>query len=105
MHDYLAMTLDFTEAGKVKIKMETYVKKMYEEFPYQDELGNKKASTPTSVILFKVNIDCEKLNKEKAEVFHTWVAKALFLSKRSRLDIILTVAFLCARLKGSNEDD
>ena len=43
--------------------------------------------------------------KRKAEVFHTWVAKALFLSKRSRLDIILTVAFLCTRVKGSDEDD
>jgi len=105
VHDYLAMTLDFTEAGKVKIKMENYVKKMYEEFPYQEELGNKKASTPASATLFKVNIDCDKLNKGKAEVFHTWVAKALFLSKRSRLDIILTVAFLCTRVKGSDEDD
>ena len=105
VHDYLAMTLDFTEAGKVKIKMENYVKKMYNEFPYQEELGNKKTSTPASATLFKVNIDCDKLNKGKAEVFHTWVAKALFLSKRSRWDIILTVAFLCTRVKGTDEDD
>ena len=34
VNDYLAMMLDFTQPGKVKIKMENYVKKMYEEFPY-----------------------------------------------------------------------
>ena len=36
-----------------------------------------------------------KLSKDKAETFHTFVAKGLFLAKRGRPDILPTIAFLC----------
>ena len=32
-HDYLAMTLDYSEKGKVKVDMRNYVKSMIEYFP------------------------------------------------------------------------
>ena len=41
----------------------------------------------------------KKLGALKAEAFHTTVAKALFLTMRSRPDIRLAVAFLCTRVK------
>jgi len=47
----------------------------------------------------------QKLDKKRAEVFHTTVAKALFLTKRSRPDIMPTVAFLCTRVQGPNIED
>jgi hypothetical protein len=44
--------------------------------------------------LFVVNEDCKKLSNEAAAAFHTIVAKALYVTKRARLDISLAIAFL-----------
>ncbi len=39
------------------------------------------------------------------EKFHTFVAKLLYLSKRTRPDITLVIGFLTTRVKGPNQDD
>ena len=94
-HDYLGMTLDYSSPGKVKIDMRDYVKTMIDEFPAK---LRGTASTPANDKLFKTDLG-SKLGKLKAEAFHTFVAKALFLMKRSRPDIMPTVAFLCTRVR------
>ena len=43
--------------------------------------------------------------KEKKEIFHRITAKLLFVSRRGRPDIQLTIAFLCTRTTKSDEDD
>ena len=55
---------------------------MVEEYP--EELKGKSTANEK---LFKVNESSPKLEIEKAEVFHTTVAKGLFLSKQARPDI------------------
>jgi hypothetical protein len=42
---------------------------------------------------------------EKAEYFHTFTAKGLFVSKRSRQDILPGIAFLTTRVKQTNFQD
>jgi hypothetical protein len=42
---------------------------------------------------------------ERAKIFHTWVAKALFAYKRARPDIHVAVTLLCTRVKSPNESD
>ena len=105
VHDYLAMTLDYTTRGVVKISMKDYIESIVKDFPYQQELGAGKAKTPAAEHLFKVDPNGKKLSKEKAEVFHTTVTEALFVCKRSRADIQTAVAFLCTRVKDPDEDD
>jgi hypothetical protein len=73
-HDYLAMNLDYGTSGKLKLDMVDYIKGMINEFP--DELV--KSSCPWNENLFKVDDKSPKLGKEKAEHFHTFVAKGLF---------------------------
>ena len=34
-HDYLAMNLDYSDKGKLKIDMQYYIDNMDEEFPYE----------------------------------------------------------------------
>jgi hypothetical protein len=102
VHDYLGMTLDYTEKGKVKIKMLDYVTKMLDELP---EEMNGEAPTPAANHLFSVNEDQTKVDEKKAQFFHTYVAKTLFLCKRARPDLQTTVAFLCTRVKACDEDD
>ena len=101
-HEYLAMKLDSSKKGEVKIDMTKYVQEMLDTFP---ETVSKGASTPANENLYKINERSPKLNKKRAEEFHTAVAKALFMSKRARPDIQPTNAFLCTRVKNPTEED
>jgi hypothetical protein len=102
-HDYLGMTLDYSTPGEVKVDMTDYVKGMINEFP--EDLKKTSAVTPSNENLFKVNPKSRKLSKDKAEEFHTAVAKGLFASTRARPDIQPTIAFLCTRVREPTEED
>lgn len=104
-HDYLGMKFDYSESGAIKIDMADYIEKMIEEFPAKEELGIANAKTPAAEYLFKINKNGVKLDSKKKEIFHTTVAKALFVCCRSRPDIRCTVSFLCTRVKEPDEDD
>ena len=54
--------------------------------------------------LFSIGND-EKLSKDRAEEFHTTVAKGLFVCKRARPDIQPVIAVLCTRVKAPNKSD
>jgi hypothetical protein len=99
-HDYLGMTLDYSVEGKVQIKMFDYIENMLKELPVDMD---GESATPAPNHLFEVN--SEKLEKDKADMFHHNVAKLLFLCKRARPDIQTAVAFLCTRVKGPDADD
>ncbi len=101
-HDYLAMTLDYSEPGVLKVDMVDYVKGMVEDFP--EEL-DEKVKGPWTEKLFKIDEKAPPLSKKKAEVFHTFVMKGMFLCKRARQDIQPAIAFLATRVKEPNEAD
>ncbi len=82
--------------------MENCVDKMLSEFP--SSLG-KPVKTPAAEHLFQVSLTTEKLDDERAEQFHTFVAEGLFLCKRARPDIQPTIAFLFTHVKEPDKDD
>lgn len=102
IHDYLGMKLDYSEPGKVKITMEDYIQSMLNELP-EDMIGTSK--NPAAGHLFKVNLEAPKLSETKADFFHHYTAKLLFMCKRARPDIQTAVAFLTTRVKSPDEDD
>ena len=55
--------------------------------------------------MFSVEPGSKKLSKKDAVFFHHNAAKLLFLSKRVRLDIQPTIAFLCKRVREPDTDD
>ena len=101
-HEYLGMKLDYETDGEVKVDMRHYIDDMLKQFKHPLKKGYK---TPANDNLFKVNEKSPRLSREKAEEFHTTVARALFLSKRARPDIQPTVAFLCTRVKNPTIED
>jgi hypothetical protein len=101
IHDYLAMKLDYATEVTPKIDMIDYVNNMVEDFP---EVITK-LNYPWNENLFKVDEENPKLTKNKQEVFHTFVAKCLFLCKRGRSDRQTEIAFLAARVKAPNKHD
>jgi hypothetical protein len=101
IHDYLGMTFIYGDDG-VTVDMREYIKTMLNDFPIN--LGTKTASTPAATNLFHV-CDSPRLDKHRADIFHTFVAKGLFACKRARPDIHTTTAFLCTRVQERTEDD
>jgi hypothetical protein len=63
------------------------------------------ATTPAKKDLFVVNDKLPLLTKEKADRFHSVVAKLLYISKRGRVDIQLAIAYLCTRVSCCTEGD
>jgi hypothetical protein len=102
VHEYLGMTIDYSEDGKVKFTMYNYLEDILAEAP--DDM-NGKAANPASDHLFKVNEECDKLNPETNDFFHRTVARLLFASKRARPDLQTAMAFLCTRVTSSDNDD
>ena len=103
IHEYLGMQLDFSVAGQVKITMFDYIQEMLEDFQLFNP--NKTIShTPAADHIFKVRGDQPKLDEQKAQIFHTFTAKALFATKRARPDIHTYVAFLATRVIFPDKD-
>ena len=101
-HDYLGMRIDYSEPGKVKFTMFDYIDSMLESLPA--DMSGVNAS-PAPKHLFEVSPHAIPLDKKKAELFHHYTAKLLFLCKRARPDIQTAVAFLMTRVKGPDVDD
>ena len=62
-------------------------------------------STHTAEHLFKAKDAAAKLLEDEAKIFHHYIEKLLYLSKRVWPDMQTTVAFLCMRIKASDVDD
>jgi hypothetical protein len=76
---------------------------MLNNFPVK--LGKKDvAKTPAGDNLFNLGTGA-KLDTKRAEIFHTFVAKGLFLCKRARPDIQQAILVLCTRVRDPNEAD
>ena len=84
IHEYLGMTLDFSEESKFIVNMEEYTNEILIGLP---EDMNGVATTPAADHLFKTCSDAPKLNKERAELFHRVTAQILFLAQHGRYDL------------------
>ena len=91
---------------KSKIRFEKeqelkYVKDMLLDFPLQFK-DKQVATTPASEKIFIGGVG-KQLDDKRRKIFHTFVAKCLFLSKRVRPDIQPAIAVLTTRVKALNE--
>ncbi|CAJ1943712.1 unnamed protein product [Cylindrotheca closterium] len=93
---YLGMTLDFSVKGKLKIRMDDYVKNMLEDFPIKFNKDSKQEA-PAGNNLLEAGKG-KLLSAEYRQIFHTTVARGLYISKRARLDIHPTITILASRV-------
>ena len=99
-HNYLGMTFDFSKENKVKVTMNTYVEEMLKEWEVTG-----KASSPALSNLFEVRDDAEVLTDGQQLVFHSRIAKVLYLAKRVRPDLLVANIFLATRVNKATIDD
>ena len=98
------MQLDFSVVGQVKITMFDYIREMLEDF-HKFDPNITISRTPAADHIFKVRDYQPKLDEHKAQVLHTFTAKALFATKRARPNIHTSVAFLTTPVICPDEDD
>ena len=105
VHKYLGMTLDYRTKGQCKISMIDYIEEVLKAFEKAapEEKGTKSSAAPKD--LFVVDEDCEKLPKDKAEDFHSLVAKVLFATKRARPDTATSISYLTTRVREPDKQD
>ncbi len=100
--DYLGVNYDLSEPGVLKMDMIEYVKAMVNDFPVDLKDETEKHACPPDLIKEGTGA---KLDKDRHEAFHTFVAKGLFACKRARPDIHPAIAVLCTRVNSPTESD
>ena len=104
VHDYLGVVYRHHPGKYLEIDMRGYIKDMIAYYPNAFK-GTIKCSSPAGPDLFESKPNTGYLCKEKAELFHTMVAKGLFVAKRARPDILPVIAVLCTRVSKPTEHD
>ena len=84
---HIGMLFDFS-GDLVRISMDKYVDDLLAEYSVKG-----LADTPASEGLFEINEGSKRLSKEYAGVFHSHVAKLLYLAKRVRPEIMPSISF------------
>ena len=101
-HDYLGMTLDYSDSGKLKVDMRKHTEKdLLEEFPFPVPM----CKAPWNESMFKINSKSELLTPKEAEIFHTFTVKGMFLVKRARPDEEPGFGFLSSRVRNPTQQD
>jgi hypothetical protein len=81
IHDYLGITIDYSNKSKVVFTMYDYLEDILGDMP-DDKNGT--APTPASDNLFDVDEDSPLLNEKESDFFHRTTARLLFAAKRAR---------------------
>ena len=102
-HEYLGMKFSYEKDGTVNIDMMDYVTEILEEFPEKLK-STDTAITPASETLWSKG-QFKALDGKRKDIFHSMVAKCLFVAKRARADIHPTVAVFCTRVKEPHKGD
>jgi hypothetical protein len=89
VHDYLGMTLDYSEPGFVNLAMTDYVAKVLAEMPKDMD---RTATSPAADYLCRIVDGIESLDEPTSEFFHATVAKLPLICKRGRPNIQTAVA-------------
>ena len=96
------MTIDWSIDGKVIFTMYDYLEGILAEA--LDDFDGEDV-TPAVSDLFQVDEAYRKLDTLTADMFHCFVARFLYVAKRARPDLQVSVAFLCKRVKAPNVGD
>ena len=96
------MNITFIYNGKFEILMKEYLEEAIDEF------GEKIVATTTPTAqkgLFSVNPDSEMLDEARSKSFRSITAKLLYVLCRARVDLKLSIGFLCTRFTKSTDQD
>jgi len=94
------MTFDWSKVGEVKVTQEGYIADML-----RDSGVEGLAKTPAADNLYETRDETPLASKDVSEWYHSQVAKALYLAKRTKPECLTAVAYLATRVQKCNLDD
>jgi hypothetical protein len=104
--DYLGMIFKTNLPHGIEVSMENMVQDLVNSYGSSFGLDDGTvASTPAGSNLFTIDDDLPVLESTDRERFHSLVAKALYMSKRARPDILTAVSFLTTRVQNPTNQD
>ena len=89
-HDFLGKVLEFKADGTLVVSMKDHIDDLLKSCPN----SGGTSPTPASKLLFNIDEQSPLLKKQQQEVFHSCIAKGLFIAKRARPDIAMPIAVL-----------
>ena len=78
---------------------------LMETIKYFGEDVDDTVASPTRKNIFEVNNDSPELDERRRKIFHSVMAKLIFIMKRGRPDLETPMSFLMKRVSKSNEED
>ena len=100
--NFLGMNITITPDKNINIEMKDQISEAVDWF---GEQITEKPVTPANKNLFSTAKNSKQLDDQKSEIFHSVVAKLLYITKRARPDIETSVSYLCTRVSKSTDDD
>jgi len=100
VQDYIGIHFDFSKPPTVQLSMTGIVRELLSEAE-----ASGRVTTPCAGNLFRIDPDSPLLSSERAQVFHSRVAKILYIAKRCRPDLLPLCAFLTTRVQAPTEED
>ena len=105
-HDLLGMKLELDRKNKrVLIDTSDHIQEAIVMFEQQGDEVAGEVSNPGNNQFYKEKIKSDQLVAHQADIFHSTVAKLLFIGKRGRPDLEPYIAYLCTRVNKSTNDD
>ena len=99
--DYLGMTMDFTMKGCTKITMDGMIQEIINDF-HRTDLATAK--TPATENLLEIN-DSASLCETDRKLFHSMVARLMYVCKKVKPECLMAVNFLATRVQIATEED
>mmetsp|Transcript_26947 Transcript_26947/g.39877 ORF Transcript_26947/g.39877 Transcript_26947/m.39877 type:complete len:422 (-) Transcript_26947:45-1310(-) len=101
-HTFLNINFEITDNNTIELEMIDQLRDAIESF---GEVIKCSTVTPSKQYLFSARENAGLLSPEKSEIFHSVVAKLLYIMKRTHPDLEPTIAFLSTRVSCSTVDD
>jgi len=96
---YLGIALDLSTKGVISASMNSFTREVVQSWD-----TNGKSNTPAGANLFEIS-ESTPVPEDLKRLFHTTVAQLLYLSKRTRPDILVATTFLTTRVSEPTEED
>ena len=103
-HELLGMTIEIDRQKKdVIIDMRDQIQEAFDTFG--EELDHNVSSPANKNLFSTYDGVSTELDENRSEIFHSVVAKILFIMKRGRPDVETAISYLMTRVSKSNEKD
>ena len=113
-HNYLGMVFDISQPPLIMINQQGMIEDIISSTRTNVMSATNTDSnirskvppkTPAPTYLFDINVDSDLLPESLKIIFHSTVAKLIYISTRTRQDLLTTISFLSKRVSNPTQED